>query len=161
MTTDAANNSRIQSQLFGTHVYLQADYDNPTVPIERQIRQTQDTTANTSASASKVLPNGNLWLCNDNTTTGNVIYALTAQDLANLGNRRITLSFIGTRNAANAVRVTLPANGRFVAPGSAAFFTSMTFAPNVYGSVDLVFSDVLAGFYYVNVVGETAGFTFA
>jgi len=161
MTTDAANNSRINSQLFGSAVFLQADYDNPSVPIERQIRQTQDVTANTSASASRVVPNGNVWMCTDNTTTGNVICALTSQDLANLGNRRITLSFVGTRNAANAVRITLPANGRFVAPGSAIFFTSMTFAPNVYGSVDLVFSDLVSGFYYVNVVGETTGFTFA
>ncbi len=161
MTTDLANNSRINSQLNGAPVYLQADYDIPSIPIERQIRQTQNTTANTNASASKVVPNGNLWLCGDNPTAATVVYALTAQDLYNLGNRRVTLSFIGTRHAANSITITLPASGRFVAPGSAAFFTSMTIAPNVYGAVDLVISELTGGFVYVNVVGDTTGFTFA
>lgn len=161
MTTDLANNSRINSQLNGAPVYLQADYDIPSIPIERQIRQTQNTTANTNASASKVVPNGNLWLCGDNPTAATVVYALTSQDLYNLGNRRVTLSFIGTRHAANSITITLPASGRFVASGSAAFYTSMTIAPNVYGAVDIVFSELTGGFVYVNIVGDTTGFTFA
>ena len=161
MTTDLANNSRINNQLNGAPVFLQADYDQHSIPIERQIRQTQDTTANTNASVSKVVPNGNLWLCGDNPTAATVVYTLTTQDLYNLGNRRVTLSFIGTRHAANSIRITLPASGRFVAPGSAAFFTSMTITPNVYGSVDLVFSELTGGFVYVCVVGDTTGFTFA
>lgn len=161
MTTNLANNSRINSQLNGAPVSLLADYDIPTIPIERQIQQTQDLTANTNASASKVVPNGNLWLCNDDPTAATVVYTLVAQDLYNLGNRRITMCFIGTRHAANSVTVTLPAIGRFVAPGSAAFFTSMTITPNVYGAVDLIFSELTGGFVYVTVVGDTTGFTFA
>lgn len=161
MTTDLANNSRINSQLNGAPVYLQADYDQHSIPVERQVRQTQDLTANTNASANKIVPNGNLWLCNDNPTAATVTYTLAAQDIYNLGNRRITMCFIGTRHAANSVTITLPASGRFVAPGSAAFFTSMTIAPNVYGSVDLVFSELTGGFVYVAVVGDTTGFTFA
>lgn len=161
MTTDLANNSRINSQLNGAPVFLQADYDQHSIPVERQIRQTQDTTANTNVSVSKIVPNGNLWLCGDNPTAATVVYTLTAQDLYNLGNRRITMCFNGTRHAANSVTITLPASGRFVASGSAAFFTSMTITPNVYGAVDLVFSELTGGFVYVAVVGDTTGFTFA
>lgn len=161
MTTNLANNSRINSQLNGAPVSLLADYDIPTIPIERQIQQTQDLTANTNASASKVVPNGNLWLCNDNPTAATVVYTLTAQDMYNLGNRRITMCFIGTRHAANSVTVDLPAIGRFVAPGSHAFYTSMTIAPNVYGAVDLIFSELTGGYVYVTVVGDISGFTFA
>ena len=161
MTTDLANNSRINSQLFGAPVYLQADYDKSSIPIERQIRQTQDLTANTNASANKVVPNGNLWLCNDNPTAATVTYTLSTQDVYNLGNRRVTVCFIGTRHAANSVTIVLPASGRYVVPGSTAFFTSMTLPPNVYGSVDLVFSELTGGFVYVAVVGDVTGYTFA
>lgn len=161
MTTDLANNSRINSQLNGAPQFLQADYDSHSIPVERQIRQTQDTTANTNASVSKIVPNGNLWLCGDNPTAATVAYTLSTQDLYNLGNRRITLCFMGTRHAANSVSITLSAVGRFVAPGSAAFYTVMTIPANVYGAVDLVFSELTGGYVYVSVVGDATGFTFA
>lgn len=161
MTTDLANNSRIGSQLPGVHKFLLADYDNPSIPLERQIRGTFDTTANTNASASKIVPDGNFWKCTDNPTAATVSYTLTLQEVYNLGNRRVTFCFDGTRHAANSVSITLPAGARFVVTGEAAFHTVMTITPNVYVAVDLVFSELSGGVVDVAVVGNTTGFVWA
>jgi len=161
MTTDLANNSRLGAQLPGAPKFLLADYDNPNLPLEKQIRASFSTTANTNASASKIVPDTNFWKCTDNPTAATVAYTLTLQDVYNLGNRRVTLCFDGTRHAANSVSVTLPVGARFVVTGEAAFHTVMTITPNVYVAVDLVFGELCGGTVDVAVVGDTTGFVWA
>lgn len=159
MTSPLATNSLVPSdRLLGYKNYLEASYEEPSYPIERQIPQTITTNAPTvGVHTNENLPRENIWVITTDLSAGSVTFNLNAVNVNNMVGRCTTLVFDGVPDLVNFVRFNLPAGYNWVATGLATGLVQMTLPVNTASVINIYWAD--NGRVLLN--GNLAGYSFA
>lgn len=162
MTSELATNSlEATNSLRGYKVFLEADYENHTIPLERQIPQIHVfENIGAGVQVGFTLPREPVWIINSDLTLGSITLQPTNQQCVNMDQRRTLITFAGTPDVANSITITLPAGWEWVGTGLAAGLVSMTLPVNVSSAIEVNWA-VSGTDKYAILNGSLAGYSFA